>query len=207
MTRWRYCGCRSPNFRARIDRELEENEEAKLGVGEQLSQDADDPVVAAAQELGDVMSILKFNIDFPANGWANVTLIASGVEIQFTASYTPRDSISDLVRAVSAGIHGDPEFVVSWHCEPAIVDFRFANGNGLTRLQIHKFLDRLQKQNRQSDKLVTVFEGKTQAFYRAIWRGLRRLQTAQTKEQYEAGWRYSYPAESMNRLTEHFAKP
>ena len=57
---------------------------------------------------------LRLDIEAPAHGWAAVRLTAPGVALEFTASYTPRDSISDLARAAAQSLAGAPDQVVAF---------------------------------------------------------------------------------------------
>jgi hypothetical protein len=70
-----------------------------------------------------------------------VTLTAPGVESQFTASYAPFDSISNLAHAAVAVLAGVPEQVVIWNTEPEEHEFRFVTREARTRLTVHKYPD------------------------------------------------------------------
>ena len=84
---------------------------------------------------------LRLDIESPKHGWTDVRLTAPGVELAFTASYTPRDSISDLAHAAMGVIAGVPDQVVTWNGEPTEYDFQFVTEGRRTRLEVYEFPD------------------------------------------------------------------
>lgn len=147
------------------------------------------------------MNKMRLDIEPPMNGWTKIRLTAPGVHLEFTASYTPRDSIDELTRAAAGLLVGLPEQVVTWNTEPAEYEFRFAAKGGRTSLEIHRYSD-LQRRGRRAEIPVAVIEDDSLSIARAIWRGLRRLQGAASAEVFAAAWRHPFPASAVERISE-----
>src|SRR5262249_55895543 len=92
----------------------------------------------APAEEGMPVGELRFDIEPPKHGWALVRLTAPGVSFECDASYTPRDSITDLVWAISALLAGEPDIVVTLNTEPEEFDFDFQCSAEVVRLEISR---------------------------------------------------------------------
>lgn len=135
---------------------------------------------------------LRLDIEKPAHGWATVRLTVPGVQLEFFASYTPRDSISDLARVASGLIAGMSQSVVIWNTEPVEYEFQFVVVGGRTRLEVYEFPD-FRRQSPYSRRPLVVTEEDTSTVARALWRGLRRLQGAMPTEEFAASWLHPFP--------------
>ena len=144
-------------------------------------------------------SRLRLDVEPPAHGWAIVRLSVPGVQVEFPASYTPRDSIDDLARAARGLLAGVPDFTVIWNTEPDEYEFRFAAAGSRTRLEVHEFTD-FQRQRRYSGRPLVVVEEDTRTVARALWRALRRLQGAMSEEEFAASWKHPFPLDIVQRL-------
>jgi hypothetical protein len=144
---------------------------------------------------------LRLDIEAPAHGWAAVRLTAPGASLEFTASYTPRDSISDLARAAAQSLAGVPEQVVAWNTEPVEYEFRFMTSAGRTRLEVHLFPD-TRRPRRGVEAPTALAEGDTPAIARTVWRALRRLQGSMSADEFAATWGHPFPAATVERLGE-----
>ena len=134
------------------------------------------------------------------HGWATVRLTAPAVAVEFVASYTPHDSITDLARAAAELAAGSPEEVVAWNTEPTEYDFRFTTAGGVTRVQVREFPDHRRGRGCSGAPVAEV-AGETAAVARALWKGLRRLQGATvTAEAFAAWWGHPFPAGPVGRL-------
>jgi hypothetical protein len=140
---------------------------------------------------------MRFDIGPPIHGWTPIKLTAPGVEMEFDASYTPNDSISDLVNATAAMLANVPEQVVSWNTEPHEYEFPFFTCGGRTRLEIREFPD---SRRRRGVVPLAMIEEETHTLARALWRGLRRLQGSMTVEDFAAGWGHPFPEATVERI-------
>lgn len=144
---------------------------------------------------------LRLDITPPVHGWATVRLTAAGADLEFAASYTPRDSIGDLASAAAGLVAGVPDQVVTWNTEPAEYEFRFETAAVRTRLEVRQFPDTRRQTGRPSDP-VAVVEGNAVSIARALWRALRRLQGGVPAEEFAAAWGHSFPTAIVKRLGE-----
>jgi hypothetical protein len=144
---------------------------------------------------------LRLEIGPPVNGWVQVRLTAPDVDIEFAASYTPRNSISDLARAAVGLLADVPEQIVTWNNEPVEFDFRFTTDHDQTRLEVHKFPDH-RRHSHRAEVPVALFEGDTRTIARALWQALRGLQVALSLEAFEKTWHHPFPVSTMERLGE-----
>ena len=144
-------------------------------------------------------SRLRMDVEAPAHGWTTIRLTVPGVQLEFTASYTPRDSIGDLARAASGLLAGLPDSVVIWNTEPVEYEFRFVVVGTRTRLEVHEFPD-FRCEGRDVVRPLVAVEEDTSTVARALWRGLRWLQGAMPEEDFAASWRHSFPRDVVERL-------
>jgi hypothetical protein len=147
---------------------------------------------------------LRLDIEPPVHGWATVRLTAPGVVLEFSASHTPRDSISDLARAAALVAGGFPEQVVVWNTEPAEYEFQFVTASGRTRLQIQEFTN-ARRQRGHAEAPPVMVETESLAVARALWRGLRRLQGAVPADEFQAAWGHPFPTTTIERLGQQLA--
>jgi hypothetical protein len=145
------------------------------------------------------------DIEKPAHGWATVRLTLPDAQLEFVASYTPRDSICELARVASGLIKGMPESVVIWNTEPVEYEFRFVAADGRTRLEVHEFPD-FRRQGPSARKPLVAVEEDSRLVARALWRGLRRLQGMIPVEEFAASWGHPFPLDAVERLGDHLRR-
>jgi hypothetical protein len=144
---------------------------------------------------------LRFDIDPPEHGWAAVRLRAPAVSVDIDASYTPRDSITELASAASALLAGLPTATVRWNTEPREFDFDFKKLGELVRLEVREFQNHWRGRS-IIGKLVAVIESDVLTVVIAIWRGLRRLQGHMSVSDFSVAWRHEFPTSIVDRLSE-----
>jgi len=144
---------------------------------------------------------LRLEIDPPEHGWAVVRLNAPGVSLELNASYTPRDSITDLAGAASALQAGLPAEIVSWNTEPIEFDFEFERSGDQIRLEIRKYRDHSRSRRSKGGELVAVVESDVETVVNAIWRGLRRLQGHMTGSDFATAWGHDFPTSSVDGMS------
>jgi hypothetical protein len=118
---------------------------------------------------------LRLDIDPPVHGWAIVRLTAPNNSLEFSASYTPRDSITDLARAASALLAGVPTAAVIWNTEPREFAFDFHTLGEWVELEIREFPDN-RRGGHRSGVPVARIKSDAPTVARAVWRALRRLE-------------------------------
>jgi len=142
---------------------------------------------------------LRLDIELPVHGWALVRLTAPDVSLEFSASYTPRDSITDLARAASALLAGVPTTAVIWNTEPTEFEFDFQTSGERVELEIRKFPD-FRRGGRRSGVPVARIKSDAPTVARAVWRALRRLEGRMPPEEFAVAWRHQFPRDSVDRL-------
>jgi len=145
------------------------------------------------------MDQVRFDIEPPVHGWALVRVTAPGVSLEIDASYTPRDSITDVAFAISAMLVGHPIPVVVWNTEPQEFDFDFQTSGDSVRLEIHKFPNHSRSRNHRGTPVAVIESGLTK-LAEAIWRGLRRLEGKISHGEYALAWQHDFPAGIMQRI-------
>jgi hypothetical protein len=143
---------------------------------------------------------LLLNIEPPIHGWAIVRLTVPHASLEFAASYTPRDSISDLAGAAVGLAAGVPEQIVTWSSEPVEYEFRFSTTGGRTKLEVCRFLDSRRQQGR--GEVVAAVEGDATELAHGLWHGLRRLQGRVPTDEFATAWRHPFP----DAVVEHLGK-
>lgn len=144
------------------------------------------------------LMVSQLRLDFlpPSRGWMPVILTAGADRLEFSASYTPRDSVCDLARLVSALLHGETSQTISWYTEPLRYEFRFETKGQRTRLEVFQFPDHRQEDGR----VVLIVEEETQVLGLSLWRSLRRLQGQVATAEYEAEWGHPFPGDVVEQI-------
>lgn len=147
--------------------------------------------------------VMRLDISPPVHGWIAVRLIAPGVDLDYVASFTPRDSIGDLVRAADGLVVGLPEQVVTWNTEPIEYEFRFTTVDGRTKFEVYRFLDHRRQ---GPGMLLSVVGEDALTVARCVWRGLRRLQGIVSENEFAMAWGHPFPVTKVKQLGEQLRK-
>jgi hypothetical protein len=142
---------------------------------------------------------VRFDIEPPRHGWALVRLTAPGNSFECDASFTPRDSITDLARAISSLLAGETSCVVVWNTEPEAFDFNFQASRDSLRLEISEYPNYSRRRKDGGTPIATV-ESQMTTFVEAIWRGLRRLEGKVSNDEFAAAWHHDFPAAIVHRI-------
>lgn len=134
----------------------------------------------------------RLDVAFPEHGWVTIRLTAGDVDLTFHASSVPDDPLAMLAEAGNRLAAGDTEVVVTWNAEPVEFELRFAVAGGRCLLEV--------REASQSGRAIAAVEAAPEAFARAIWESLRRLQGRAGAKSFEAAWRRPFPEASVARL-------
>ena len=151
------------------------------------------------------MAEFRLDIELLSHGWATVRLTLPNWEIEFVASYTPRDSISDLANATAGLISGIDRHVVIWNTEPMKFEFRIVTEDARTQFEVYQYSDSRQRMP-DDDSPIAVFIGDRAIIARSLWRGLRRLQGSVSLEEFATSWRHQFPVETVERIGDLFGR-
>lgn len=129
----------------------------------------------------------------PEHGWLGLRLERLADVVMFSASSTPRDSVSELVgvllRVLRFGVAGE----VAWHEEPGVTLTVFKPRGDLVRL-------RVQAVSQVRHAMLLEHDDTVHSVATAFVSGLRRLDVDCAEGQYEAGWGHPFPRDAIAQL-------
>ena len=141
----------------------------------------------------------RVRFDPPTVGSLPVTLTASGDSLSFIASYTPYDSLSDLVTALIAIVLTDSvDSSVCWNTEPVEYEFRF--GTDASDITLHVIHWPNSTRARENSQSVFTVRGSRMEIVLPFWRALRQLES-QATTRWE--WQHPFPDRDMHKLDKH----
>jgi hypothetical protein len=103
--------------------------------------------------------------------------------------------MGELAGAMCAVLKGVPQAVATWNDEPTEYEFRFTVQGERVRLVVTTYPD--HRRTPQGGVQVLAITGDRREIGRAFWRGLRRLQTAITPDDYQGAWGHRFPEEKV----------
>jgi hypothetical protein len=130
-------------------------------------------------------------------------LKAGGQSLVNAVSYTPYDSLRDLIRALCALLSEDTEMTVRWAYNPDEMDFNFKAAGGEARLEVMWYKNQLRAEG--TGERVFFFEGSRLDVCRPFWEALRDMQADVEVDEFARNWRREFPAAEMRGLTEEIA--
>jgi hypothetical protein len=145
------------------------------------------------------MGLLRVEFGKPEHGWMAVALTSGDTRFDVHASYTPRDSVSDLASAASLILKGGVEATLVWNEEPNQVDFHFTAEGDEAMLVATRYPDH-QRGKRCGQELLRV-RGTRADVCLPFWRGLRQLQSKMPSDEYKAAWRHEFPGEKVDEIS------
>jgi hypothetical protein len=144
--------------------------------------------------------MLKADFGDPENGWVSLALEDETAEVQVLASFTPGDSLLDLVRALHALLQEDGERTVTWYEEPRETDLRLLKCGDEIELSVHRYSGRRRVPGVAD--VVLRASGSYRQVCRPLWRALRELQGRFTEEELRKRWHRDFPTRELQKLTE-----
>jgi hypothetical protein len=118
------------------------------------------------------------------------------------ASYTPFDTLGEMVDALHGLTTYDDRRLVRLSEEPEICELRFERENGTITLEVCR---RASEQHRLCRTLLKA-TGSVSEVCLPFWRALRSLQTRFSEEEFELRWKRPFPASGMERLSANFRR-
>ncbi len=139
-----------------------------------------------------------FHIRFgPArNGWLPVTIHTANQHLAFEASFTPDDSLAQLIDALLMVLASDGTAAVTWNSEPVEYRFTLEAVADVAKLTITAFAD--HRREAQEGKDVLTVQTDRQVLVRSFWRSLRRLQT---QDDFAQQWHRPFPHAALAQLS------
>ena len=146
---------------------------------------------------------LRVRFEDPQNGWIGLRVENNGDVFEESLSYTPYNSILDLVTAITTLFHPGSSAAVNWNSEPTEYDFLFSNDNGTIDFSIVEFPDGNRQQNRSC--LIFQAQGSFTTICIPFWRALRQLQGRLTTQELSERFGRRFPDEELKKLTNAIA--
>ena len=146
--------------------------------------------------------IVTFNS--PQSGWMSLELKAGEKSFVEAVSYTPYDSVEELVNAVAAIAAADAEeLVVRWAVHPDAFDLIFSARGDEAGLRVVWRMEHRRVKGEGEEMFA--YRGERLEVCRAFWRALRRLQADADVDGYAQNWRREFPEHDMKELTKAVA--
>ena len=150
-----------------------------------------------ANELVPVTELtVRFGV--PTAGWMRVELETPSARFETLASYTPFDSIRELVEALIGIAHGT-EGSVAFSEEPARLAMVLTPRGNDVALVLTRFRD--HRRIAGSGEVVLAIAAPRDVLLWAFWRGLRRLMGSVTPGEYKLQMHRPFPETEMMRLS------
>ena len=150
----------------------------------------------AAREMPEKLRVV-FNS--PQSGYMSVGLRAGAREFAAAVSCRPRDSLLDLISALTRLARGETaSATVRWNCEPDELDFCFeSDGDRLSFAVIHYAT---HKRERSSGQTVFEAEGTRAEVLGAFRAALEELRADAEVDVYESNWRRKFPERQLREF-------
>jgi deoxyribodipyrimidine photolyase len=147
---------------------------------------------------------LKVNLGQPEHGWLNVELSVGDRTYSFYPSYTPYDSIGELVEALLTILDGRDKAAVRWNDEPTEHEFIFKSKGNRANLRVYliRVASTIKTQAKREPELVFAFDGSVYEVIRPFWKAIRDLQSRQSLDEYRERWGRPFPQVEAEELTE-----
>ena len=126
----------------------------------------------------------------------DVTIESSPVTVAFSASYVPRDTVSDLAAALLRITQAQTSVVVSWNQEPDQMLLEFSRVGGLVELRV----DGVDDSQRSKRSTLLAHQARVTETVRPFVHALSGLECAVSDSAYESGWHYPFPHDAVERL-------
>lgn len=143
---------------------------------------------------------LRVCFNSPQSGWMSFELRAGEQRLTDAVSYTPYDSLRDLINALSTILVSDGDVKVKWAYNPDELDFNFRARGGLAELEVNWYRDHRRVEG--TGERVFSFRGSKLDVCRPFWKALRDLQSDAEVDEFERNWRREFPTSELQRLTE-----
>ncbi|HEX8920683.1 MAG TPA: hypothetical protein VF766_04360 [Pyrinomonadaceae bacterium] len=142
---------------------------------------------------------LMVSLESPQHGFMSLRLSAEGESFVSVASYTPYDSLRDLIAALCDALAGDCERIVKWNSEPEEFDFRLYAREDSIQLDIIRYPD--HRRLAKTASVVFTFCGPKLETCWPFWKELRDLHRRTARDEFDRQWRREFPEGELQELT------
>lgn len=132
------------------------------------------------------------------SGWMTISLNTPEQSLSISPSYTPYDSIYELISALYDFLWWpESSSSVHWNEQPSEYEFVFVTVDEKSKLTVYEITERLSGRTR--DTIFSLHDSPLQIVL-PFWRALRDLET-NPEHNYEIEWRRPFPLREMAALT------
>ena len=146
---------------------------------------------------------LRVSFNSPQCGWMSFELRAGEQSLVNAVSYTPYDSLRDLIDALSRLLSEDIDLTVKWAFEPDEADFNFKARGERAELEVKWYKNHLRLAG--TGERVFFFEGSRLDLCHPFWKALRDMQSDMEVDDFARNWGRKFPDSEMRRLSEDVA--
>ena len=147
--------------------------------------------------------MLKVELVPPKDGWA-VLLVSRGTEVvEFSFSYSPRDSVEDLIEAVDRIVTSPGESSVVLRAGPEELDIEFARHEDRVDVRLVTYPNSTRHRDVPGDERMS-FSGNPRLIGKVFWRALRDLQSRIPAPTYLQEWHHPFPERLVAQLGSRF---
>ena len=143
---------------------------------------------------------LRVTFNSPQSGWMSLELRAGEKHFVEAVSYTPYDSVHELINALATiAVANTEEITARWAVHPDAFDFIFRAKGNEAELRVVWHME--HRRVKDGGEEVFAYRGGRLEMCRAFWRALRRLQADADVDGYAQNWRREFPEHDMQELT------
>ena len=146
---------------------------------------------------------IRVHLGDPHAGWMSVTLASGLHEYTFSASYTPRDSITELASALIlfADIRHPSDLCIQFSLEPSWCELRItpASPERHMIIQLIGWEPSVAGFGRRSEVLFSALAERSELAI-TFWRALRNLAGRIDSKAYTSEWRHPFPKSEVQFL-------
>lgn len=133
----------------------------------------------------------------PEHGWMRLTLGAGDAVLDEQVSYTPRDSYTDLLRAVANVRDGNADVTVTFNAEPTRIDIRLRRSGGEVTLEVTRFADARATSRRDR---ILVATGTFDDIVRPLWLALHGVYERLGADKLARRWRHPIATREIEQV-------
>jgi hypothetical protein len=142
---------------------------------------------------------LLVSLESPQHGFMSLRLSAERERFVAVVSYTPYDSLRDLVAALCDTLINDCERIVKWNSEPEEFDFKLSAHDEAIQLDIIRYQD--HRRLAEASSVVFSFRGSRLETCWPFWKELRDLHRRTARDEFNRQWRREFPERELQELT------
>jgi hypothetical protein len=153
------------------------------------------------RDLTEMIDNQRFHISLesPQCGWMALSVTGGEGFVRYGASYTPYDSLGDLLDSVTALLQGQDSIIVKWETEPEQYDWHFQREGEQITLRIIYYPD--HRRTRELAREVFVYSLPLIELARDIEAEVRELQERAERDVFESNWRREFPTAELAQLS------